>query len=266
MIVCLVFFSLCVECRSEASLYFDLVPCWFADGAIPHQSECFAVRPLRQQTGPAFRTGRRPARGQVPPSGRFLCWPLTWLTWPWPQPGHNDKLGFPFKNTKKRSLTCERDYWPDLENWLSVTVWPLSGVGISFSRHSPNWRVVQNFNSPKQKTTGPMYGNGQWEGKKKLARLASKLAFLLAKPEFHSHLVSWRVFFRTPAFVLFTLDSCITAIDNFCLFGFFCLTTCAILQESYRLGPWWFCYGSSSVWGKQFMVTFNCVTTQSLFH
>jgi hypothetical protein len=30
----------------------------------------------------------------------------------------------------------------------------LPGVWRTFSRHSPNWRIVQYFHSPKQKTTG----------------------------------------------------------------------------------------------------------------
>jgi hypothetical protein len=41
-----------------------------------------------------------------------------------------------------------------------------TGVWISFSGHSPNWRVVQNFHSPGQKTTGQKYRKGKWEGKK----------------------------------------------------------------------------------------------------
>jgi hypothetical protein len=34
---------------------------------------------------------------------------------------------------------------------------------------------------------------------KKIARLASGFVFLLANPEFHLHLPSWRVVIRTPA-------------------------------------------------------------------
>jgi hypothetical protein len=34
---------------------------------------------------------------------------------------------------------------------------------------------------------------------KKIARLASGFVFLLANPEFYSHLASWRVVIRTPA-------------------------------------------------------------------
>jgi hypothetical protein len=36
-----------------------------------------------------------------------------------------------------------------------------TGVWISFLKHSPNWRVDQNFYSPRQKTTGQKYRNGQ---------------------------------------------------------------------------------------------------------
>jgi hypothetical protein len=67
------------------------------------------------------------------------------------------------------------------------------GVWISVSRHSPKLRVVRNFHSLSQKTTGPIYRNCQWEGRKTLARLANGFVFLLANPEFYSHLVSWSV-------------------------------------------------------------------------
>jgi hypothetical protein len=73
-----------------------------------------------------------------------------------------------------------------------------TGVWISFSRHSPNWRAVKDFHSLSQKTTGPIYRNCQW-GEKFLARLANGFVFLLAKSEFYLHLASWRVFIRTPA-------------------------------------------------------------------
>jgi hypothetical protein len=53
------------------------------------------------------------------------------------------------------------------------------------------------YYSPSQKTTGPRYRTGQ--GEKILARLASGFVLLLAKSEFYSHLVSWRVVIRTPA-------------------------------------------------------------------
>jgi hypothetical protein len=64
-----------------------------------------------------------------------------------------------------------------------------AGVGVSFSRHSPNWRVVQNFHSPKQKATAKIIEMVS-EMEKKLARLASGLIFLLANPKFYSHLAS----------------------------------------------------------------------------
>jgi hypothetical protein len=35
------------------------------------------------------------------------------------------------------------------------------GVWIGFSWHSPNWRVVPNYYSPSQETTGPKYRKGQ---------------------------------------------------------------------------------------------------------
>jgi hypothetical protein len=46
------------------------------------------------------------------------------------------------------------------EGWHHIT-----GVRIRFSRHSPNWWVVQYFYSPSQKTSGQKYRKGQWEGK-----------------------------------------------------------------------------------------------------
>jgi hypothetical protein len=73
-----------------------------------------------------------------------------------------------------------------------------SGVWIRFSRHSPNWRVVQYFHTPSQKTTGQKYRKGKREGKKQLARLADGCVFLLTNPKFYSHLASWRVVIRTP--------------------------------------------------------------------
>jgi hypothetical protein len=36
--------------------------------------------------------------------------------------------------------------------------------------------------------------------KKSLASLASGFVFLFANPEFYSHLISWRVVIRTPAY------------------------------------------------------------------
>jgi hypothetical protein len=72
-------------------------------------------------------------------------------------------------------------------------------VWLSFSRHSPNWRVDQHFHSPRQKTTGQKYRKRQQKGKKSLARMASGFVFLLANPEFYSQLASWRVVIFTPA-------------------------------------------------------------------
>jgi hypothetical protein len=77
-------------------------------------------------------------------------------------------------------------------------LWDHSGVGISFSRHSPIWRVGQYFHSPSQKTAGQNIGRVSERGKK-LARLASGFVFLLAKHKVYSHLASWRVVIRTPA-------------------------------------------------------------------
>jgi hypothetical protein len=70
-----------------------------------------------------------------------------------------------------------------------------------FSGHSPNWRVVQNFHSPSKKTAGQKYRKCE-RLKQILARLASGFAFLLANPEFHSHLTSWRVVIRAPVMLV----------------------------------------------------------------
>jgi hypothetical protein len=43
----------------------------------------------------------------------------------------------------------------------------------SFSRQSPDWGVVKNFDSPNQKTTMDRGRNNQLEEKETLARLAS---------------------------------------------------------------------------------------------
>jgi hypothetical protein len=63
------------------------------------------------------------------------------------------------------------------------------GVDKGFSRHSSNWH--QYFHLPSLKTTGHKHRKSERE--KTLARLASWFVFLLANPEFHSHLASWRV-------------------------------------------------------------------------
>jgi hypothetical protein len=77
----------------------------------------------------------------------------------------------------------------------------ITGVWISFPRHSPVWQVDQYFHSPKQKTTGQNIGKVSERGKK-LARIASGFVFLLANPEFYSHLASWRVVIRTSVYFL----------------------------------------------------------------
>jgi hypothetical protein len=71
---------------------------------------------------------------------------------------------------------------------------------VWISRHSPNKRVDQHFHSPRQKTSGQKYIKGQQDGKKTLARLASGFIFLLANPEFYSHLASLRVVIRIPVY------------------------------------------------------------------
>jgi hypothetical protein len=65
-------------------------------------------------------------------------------------------------------------------------------VNKFFSRHSPNWRGVQYLHSPSQKTTGQKYRNGKrdLDLKRKRARLESEFVFLLANPEFNSHLAT----------------------------------------------------------------------------
>jgi hypothetical protein len=53
---------------------------------------------------------------------------------------------------------------------------------------------VKNIYSPKQKMIGDRERKNQSEGKKKVA---SGFLVLLAKPDFHSHMASWRVIIRT---------------------------------------------------------------------
>jgi hypothetical protein len=68
-----------------------------------------------------------------------------------------------------------------------------------FPRHSPNWLVVQYFQSHFQVRKQLAKNKGSVIGEKKqLARLASGFVFLLASPEFYSHLASWRVIMCTP--------------------------------------------------------------------
>jgi hypothetical protein len=75
-------------------------------------------------------------------------------------------------------------------------------VWISFSRHSPDWRVVEYFHSPSHQTIGKKSTKGKWEVGKILARLASGFVFWLANREFYSHLASWRVVIRTPDVII----------------------------------------------------------------
>jgi hypothetical protein len=58
---------------------------------------------------------------------------------------------------------------------------------------------LANGHSPSQKTGAENNCPNIVEGKKTLAMLASEFVFLLANPEFYSHLASWRVVTRTPA-------------------------------------------------------------------
>jgi hypothetical protein len=44
-------------------------------------------------------------------------------------------------------------------------------VWTSFSRHSPHWRVVENFHSPNQKTTWDQQEKQSVKGENTLARL-----------------------------------------------------------------------------------------------
>jgi hypothetical protein len=63
-----------------------------------------------------------------------------------------------------------------------------SGVGFRFSRHSPEWRVTQNFYSPNQRKTRQNYV---------FAEHLYSVHKLLANSKIHSHLASWRVVIRT---------------------------------------------------------------------
>jgi hypothetical protein len=79
-----------------------------------------------------------------------------------------------------------------------------TGVWTSFSRHMPNWRVVQYFHSSSQKTTGQKYRKGQWEGEKRLPDWQMGLYFHL--PILNCTSI-WRVVIRTPAHIS---DECVT--------------------------------------------------------
>jgi hypothetical protein len=68
-------------------------------------------------------------------------------------------------------------------------------VWIIFSRHSPNWWAVQNYYSPSQETTDPIYRKGQWEGKNSSPSWQVGLQFY--SPSLNST-CSWRVVIRTP--------------------------------------------------------------------
>jgi hypothetical protein len=47
--------------------------------------------------------------------------------------------------------------WDGYVRYIKVIIWFWSFDLITFARHWPNWRVVQNFNLPSQQTTGPNY-------------------------------------------------------------------------------------------------------------
>jgi hypothetical protein len=66
-------------------------------------------------------------------------------------------------------------------------------VWISLSRHSLNWRVVQYFLLAKSEKNWPKNIERVTGRGKTLARLARGFTFLLANPEFYSHLHVWRV-------------------------------------------------------------------------
>jgi hypothetical protein len=72
-------------------------------------------------------------------------------------------------------------------------------VWISFSRHSPNWRVVTR----QVRKQLAKYIEIVSERGKTLAKLANGLIFLLANPEFYSHLTNWRVADGCPPAILF---------------------------------------------------------------
>jgi hypothetical protein len=76
-------------------------------------------------------------------------------------------------------------------------------------RQSPVWqvRVVRNFHSPNQTTSRDQRRKNQW------VRRVSRFLFSLAKPEFYSHLASWRVLNHTPLCDTWTVSFCY---GNFC--------------------------------------------------
>jgi hypothetical protein len=61
------------------------------------------------------------------------------------------------------------------------------------------FKTLEIFTRQIRKQLSKIY-KGSERGKKTLASLASGFIFLLANPEFYSHLASWRMVIRTPAF------------------------------------------------------------------
>jgi hypothetical protein len=70
---------------------------------------------------------------------------------------------------------------------------------ISFSRHLPKWLVVKRIFTRQVKKQLAQFIEIISEREKKLAMLTSGFVYLLANPEFYSHLASWQVVIRTPA-------------------------------------------------------------------
>jgi hypothetical protein len=59
-------------------------------------------------------------------------------------------------------------------------------------------KLASTFSLAKSENNWPNIQTLSVRGKTNFARLASEFVFLLANPEFYSHLASWQVVIRTP--------------------------------------------------------------------
>jgi hypothetical protein len=75
------------------------------------------------------------------------------------------------------------------------------GVGMFFKTLAKLGSSLKNFHSPskQQQKNWPHLQKLSVRGETILTRLASGFVFLLAKPEFYSHLASWRMVTQAPA-------------------------------------------------------------------
>jgi hypothetical protein len=73
-------------------------------------------------------------------------------------------------------------------------------VWISFFKTLAKLASGSIISLAKSENNRPKIWKRSVRGKKQLARLTSEFVFLLAKPAFYLHLVSWRVVIRSPGY------------------------------------------------------------------